>query len=66
MKEGAIVIDVGINSVQDNSKPKGYRLVGDVDFHNVKEVASVVTPVPGEYFVSECVSECAMQVALDQ
>lgn len=47
IKEGAIVIDVGINSIPDSTKKNGYRLVGDVDFENVKERASLITPVPG-------------------
>jgi len=47
VKEGAVVIDVGINRVDDNKSSKGYRLVGDVDYENVKEVASAITPVPG-------------------
>eukprot|EP00541_Cyclophora_tenuis_P000978 CAMPEP_0116541270 /NCGR_PEP_ID=MMETSP0397-20121206/393_1 /TAXON_ID=216820 /ORGANISM="Cyclophora tenuis, Strain ECT3854" /LENGTH=305 /DNA_ID=CAMNT_0004065201 /DNA_START=206 /DNA_END=1123 /DNA_ORIENTATION=- len=47
IKEGAVVIDVGINSIDDASKKKGYRLVGDVDYENCKEVASKITPVPG-------------------
>ena len=47
VKPGAVVIDVGINRVEDASRPKGYRLVGDVAFNEVKEVASYVTPVPG-------------------
>jgi len=47
IKEGAVVIDVGINSVDDASKKKGYRLVGDVDYAAVKEVAGKITPVPG-------------------
>jgi methylenetetrahydrofolate dehydrogenase (NADP+)/methenyltetrahydrofolate cyclohydrolase len=47
VKEGAVVIDVGVNRVEDSSKKKGYRLVGDVDFEAVKEVASKITPVPG-------------------
>lgn len=47
VKPGAVVIDVGINRVEDASKPKGYRLVGDVAFDEVKEVASFITPVPG-------------------
>jgi 5,10-methylene-tetrahydrofolate dehydrogenase/methenyl tetrahydrofolate cyclohydrolase len=38
---------VGINSVPDATKKRGYRLVGDVDFENVKEIASAITPVPG-------------------
>jgi len=47
VKPGAVVIDVGINRVDDPSRPKGYRLVGDVAFDEVKEVASWITPVPG-------------------
>lgn len=47
IKEGAVVIDVGTNRVEDATAKKGYRLVGDVDFENVKEVASAITPVPG-------------------
>jgi len=47
VKEGAVVIDVGINRVEDPSTEKGYRIVGDVDFDSVKEVASAITPVPG-------------------
>ncbi len=47
IKEGAIVIDVGITRVSDDSKPKGYVITGDVDYENVKEKASYITPVPG-------------------
>lgn len=47
IKEGAIVIDVGINKWEDSSLPKGYRLVGDADFENIKEKCSLITPVPG-------------------
>lgn len=47
VKPGAVVIDVGINRVDDPSTQKGYRLVGDVDFDSVREVASLITPVPG-------------------
>lgn len=47
VKPGAIVVDVGINRVDDPSAPGGYRLVGDVAFDEVKEVASMITPVPG-------------------
>jgi len=47
IKEGAVVIDVGVNRVEDASKKRGYRLVGDVDFEAVKEKASLITPVPG-------------------
>jgi methylenetetrahydrofolate dehydrogenase (NADP+)/methenyltetrahydrofolate cyclohydrolase len=47
VKSGAVVIDVGINRVDDPSASKGFRLVGDVDFEGVKQVASAITPVPG-------------------
>lgn len=47
VKPGAVVIDVGVNRVEDASKKSGYRLVGDVDFEAVKETASMITPVPG-------------------
>jgi len=47
IKPGAVVIDVGINRVEDSTKAKGYRLVGDVAFEEAKEVAGWITPVPG-------------------
>ncbi|HEX6053796.1 MAG TPA: bifunctional methylenetetrahydrofolate dehydrogenase/methenyltetrahydrofolate cyclohydrolase FolD [Gemmatimonadaceae bacterium] len=47
LKPGAVVIDVGINRVNDATVPKGYRLVGDVHFASAREVASLITPVPG-------------------
>ncbi len=47
VKPGAVVIDVGTNRKDDPSAKRGYRLVGDVDFENVKEVAEAITPVPG-------------------
>lgn len=47
VKEGVVVIDVGINRVADETKEKGYSLVGDCDFESVKEKASWITPVPG-------------------
>jgi methylenetetrahydrofolate dehydrogenase (NADP+)/methenyltetrahydrofolate cyclohydrolase len=47
VKPGAVVIDVGNNWVEDESRGSGRRLVGDVDFEGVKEVASAITPVPG-------------------
>ncbi|MEM9996930.1 MAG: bifunctional methylenetetrahydrofolate dehydrogenase/methenyltetrahydrofolate cyclohydrolase FolD [Bacteroidota bacterium] len=47
VKPGAAVIDVGINRVEDASRERGYRLVGDVDFEAVREVAGAITPVPG-------------------
>jgi methylenetetrahydrofolate dehydrogenase (NADP+)/methenyltetrahydrofolate cyclohydrolase len=47
VKPGAVVIDVGMNSIPDATKKSGYRLTGDVDFPAVSEVASAITPVPG-------------------
>jgi methylenetetrahydrofolate dehydrogenase (NADP+)/methenyltetrahydrofolate cyclohydrolase len=47
VRPGAVVIDVGTNRVPDATRRSGYRLVGDVDFESVKEVASWITPVPG-------------------
>ena len=47
IRPGAVVIDVGINRVEDPSSPKGYRLVGDVHFESARQVASHITPVPG-------------------
>jgi 5,10-methylene-tetrahydrofolate dehydrogenase/methenyl tetrahydrofolate cyclohydrolase len=47
VKPGAYVIDVGINRVEDATKKRGYRLVGDVAFHEAVEVAGAITPVPG-------------------
>ncbi len=47
VREGATVIDVGINRVEDSTVPKGYRIVGDVDFETVAPKCSAITPVPG-------------------
>jgi methylenetetrahydrofolate dehydrogenase (NADP+)/methenyltetrahydrofolate cyclohydrolase len=47
VRPGAVVIDVGVNSVPDATKKAGRRLIGDVDFDAVKEIASAITPVPG-------------------
>ena len=47
VKPGVVVIDVGVNAVDDPTREKGYRLVGDVAFDEVKEVAAMITPVPG-------------------
>ncbi|MCQ2577047.1 MAG: bifunctional methylenetetrahydrofolate dehydrogenase/methenyltetrahydrofolate cyclohydrolase FolD [Treponema sp.] len=47
VKEGAVVIDVGVNRIPDSTKKSGFRLVGDVDFEAIKEKASFITPVPG-------------------
>jgi methylenetetrahydrofolate dehydrogenase (NADP+)/methenyltetrahydrofolate cyclohydrolase len=47
VKPGAVVIDVGVNRIDDPSAPKGYRLIGDVAFDEVSEIAEAITPVPG-------------------
>ena len=47
VRDGAVVIDVGINRIEDQTAEKGYRLVGDVDFGPVSEKAALITPVPG-------------------
>lgn len=47
IKEGAAVIDVGVNRIPDSTKKSGFRLCGDVDFEGAKEVAGFITPVPG-------------------
>lgn len=47
VKEGAVLIDVGITRVKDESRPKGYRVTGDVDFSDVADKCSYITPVPG-------------------
>jgi methylenetetrahydrofolate dehydrogenase (NADP+)/methenyltetrahydrofolate cyclohydrolase len=47
VRDGAVVIDVGINRIDDRKADKGYRLVGDVDFDAVQPKAKLITPVPG-------------------
>lgn len=47
VREGVVVIDVGVNRVEDPTRERGYRLVGDVDFEAVREKARLITPVPG-------------------
>ncbi len=47
VKEGAVVIDVGINRIVDSTRKSGFRLVGDVDFENIAPKTSFITPVPG-------------------
>ena len=47
IREGAVVVDVGINRVEDPAHPKGYRLVGDVDYEAVAPKCAAITPVPG-------------------
>ena len=47
VKEGAVVIDIGIHRVEDKNSEKGYRVCGDVNFADVSKKASMITPVPG-------------------
>ena len=47
VRDGVVVVDVGINRVDDSTSPRGYRLVGDVDFAEVSPKAEAITPVPG-------------------
>ncbi len=47
VKPGAVVLDVGINRIPDETRPRGYRIVGDVDYEAVKDQCSAITPVPG-------------------
>lgn len=47
VRESAVVIDVGVNRIVDETRTRGYRLVGDVDYENVREKAEAITPVPG-------------------
>ena len=47
VKEGVVIIDVGITRVEDSSNPKGYYITGDVDFKSVAPKTSFITPVPG-------------------
>ncbi|MFD2915928.1 bifunctional 5,10-methylenetetrahydrofolate dehydrogenase/5,10-methenyltetrahydrofolate cyclohydrolase [Psychroserpens luteus] len=47
VKDGAVIVDVGITRVPDENSPKGYKITGDVDFENVSKKASYITPVPG-------------------
>ena len=47
VKKDCVVIDVGINRIPDSSRKRGYRVVGDVDYQNVKEKVKAITPVPG-------------------
>jgi methylenetetrahydrofolate dehydrogenase (NADP+)/methenyltetrahydrofolate cyclohydrolase len=68
LKPGVVVIDVGTNRIDDPSSKSGYRLVGDVDFDSVKEVAKAITPVPGgvgpmtiAMLLSNTVRACEMQ-----
>ena len=47
VKEGVVIIDIGTNFIPDSSKKSGRKLVGDVDFNEVKDIASKISPVPG-------------------
>jgi methylenetetrahydrofolate dehydrogenase (NADP+)/methenyltetrahydrofolate cyclohydrolase len=47
VRDGAVVIDVGVNRVPDSTRERGYRLAGDVDFEAVSKKAAAITPVPG-------------------
>ena len=47
VKDGAVIIDVGVNRIPDSTKKSGFRLIGDCDFEDLKEKASYITPVPG-------------------
>lgn len=47
IKEGCVIIDIGINAIDDPTRKRGYRLVGDCDFENVKDKVYAITPVPG-------------------
>ena len=70
VKPGVVAIDVGTNRIEDPSTKSGYRLVGDVDFDSVKEIAKAITPVPGgvgpmtiAMLLSNTVKACEMQTA---
>ena len=47
VRKDSVVIDVGVNRIEDKSKKNGYRLIGDCDFEEIYEIASKITPVPG-------------------
>ncbi len=70
VKPGAVVLDVGINRIEDVTRPRGYRIVGDVDFEAVKDSCSAITPVPGgvgpmtiAMLMANTVKACRQQVA---
>ena len=72
VKKGAVVIDVGINRVDDATKKKGYRLVGDVAYDEVRKKASLITPVPGgvgpmtiAMLMQNALKACKMQNNID-
>ncbi|MEP6821979.1 MAG: bifunctional methylenetetrahydrofolate dehydrogenase/methenyltetrahydrofolate cyclohydrolase FolD [Chthoniobacterales bacterium] len=73
VRDGAVVIDVGINRVEDASTPRGYRLVGDVAFDEVEPKASAITPVPGgvgpmtiAMLMSNTVKACRLQTGVNR
>ena len=47
VKKNSIIIDVGVNRIEDNTKKNGFRLIGDSDFDDIIEIVSKITPVPG-------------------
>lgn len=70
VKPGAVVLDVGINRIEDATRPRGYRIVGDVDFEAVKDSCSAITPVPGgvgpmtiAMLMANTVKACRQQIA---
>ena len=70
VKPGAVVLDVGINRIEDATRPRGYRIVGDVDFESVKDACSAITPVPGgvgpmtiAMLMANTVKACRQQIA---
>ncbi len=70
VKPGAVVLDVGINRIEDATRPRGYRIVGDMDFEAVKDSCSAITPVPGgvgpmtiAMLMANTVKACRQQIA---
>jgi methylenetetrahydrofolate dehydrogenase (NADP+) / methenyltetrahydrofolate cyclohydrolase len=71
VREGAVVIDVGINRVKDGTRPSGFRLIGDVAFDEVAKRARAITPVPGgvgpmtiAMLMQNTISACQHQLGL--
>jgi methylenetetrahydrofolate dehydrogenase (NADP+)/methenyltetrahydrofolate cyclohydrolase len=71
VREGAVVIDVGINRVKDDTRPSGFRLVGDVAFDEVAKRARAITPVPGgvgpmtiAMLMQNTISACQHQIGI--
>jgi len=67
VRDGAVIVDVGINRVEDATSERGYRLIGDVDFDAVAQKAAAITPVPGgvgpmtiAMLMSNTVKACAL------